>query len=137
VREFHREFTREAQGRGWLRLYLLEVDAAPVAGWYGWRLGNRFSYYQAGFDPAWGRYSVGFLLLAETVREAIAEGASEYDLLLGDEPFKARFATGRRLGRSVLLAPRVSRSRLAATARAWIDRGRRRGADRTAVEPRA
>ena len=65
-----------------------------VAGWYGWRVGDRFSYYQAGFDPAWSRYSVGFLLLAETVREAIAEGAAEYDLLLGDEAFKARFATG-------------------------------------------
>jgi CelD/BcsL family acetyltransferase involved in cellulose biosynthesis len=135
VREFHREFTREAHQQGWLRLYLLEVDAVPVAGWYGWRVGDRFSYYQAGFDPAWGRYSVGFLLLAETVREAIAEGASEYDLLLGDEPFKSRFATDRRLGRSVLLAPRVSRSRLAATARAWVDRARGRGTDGAGAEP--
>jgi CelD/BcsL family acetyltransferase involved in cellulose biosynthesis len=132
VREFHREFMVEAHERGWLRMYLLEVDSVPVAGWYGWRVGDRFSYYQAGFDPAWGRYSVGFLLLAETVREAIAEGAAEYDLLLGDEPFKARFATGTRLGRSVLLAPRISRPRLAATARAWIDRARGRG-----VEPSA
>jgi CelD/BcsL family acetyltransferase involved in cellulose biosynthesis len=129
VREFHRKFMIEAHEQGWLRLYLLEVDAVPVAGWYGWRVGDRFSYYQAGFDPAWGRYSVGFLLLAETVREAIAEGAAEYDLLLGNEAFKARFATGTRLGRSVLLAPRISRPRLAATARAWIDRARGRGVE--------
>ncbi|HEY7151920.1 MAG TPA: GNAT family N-acetyltransferase, partial [Solirubrobacterales bacterium] len=79
AREFHRRFVVEAQQRGWLRLYLLEVDSTPVAGWYGWRVGERFSYYQAGFDPSWGRYSVGFLLLAETVREAISEGAAEYD----------------------------------------------------------
>jgi CelD/BcsL family acetyltransferase involved in cellulose biosynthesis len=131
VREFHRQFMVEAHERGWLRLYLLEVDAVPVAGWYGWRVGDRFSYYQAGFDPAWGRYSVGFLLLAETVREAIAEGAAEYDLLLGDEAFKGRFATGRRLGRSVLVAPRLSRPRLTATARAWVDRARRRGGPST------
>ena len=64
---------------------------------------------QAGFEPAWSRYSVGFLLLAETVREAIAEGAVEYDLLVGDEAFKARFATGERLGSTVLLAPPISR----------------------------
>jgi CelD/BcsL family acetyltransferase involved in cellulose biosynthesis len=124
AREFHRRFVTEAQRRGWLRLYLLEVDSAPVAGWYGWRVGDRFSYYQAGFDPAWGRYSVGFLLLAETVRGAISEGAAEYDLLLGDEPFKSRFATGKRLGRSVLLAPRLSRPRLRASARAWVARRR-------------
>jgi CelD/BcsL family acetyltransferase involved in cellulose biosynthesis len=137
VRDFHREFMVEAHERGWLRLYLLEVDAVPVAGWYGWRVGDRFSYYQAGFDPAWGRYSVGFLLLAETVREAIAEGAAEYDLLLGDEPFKSRFATGSRLGRSVLLAPRISRPRLTATVRAWIDKARGRGVKASAAEPPA
>lgn len=120
ARDLHREFVVDAHARGWLRLYVLEVDGAPVAAWYGWRLGDRFSYYQAGFDPAWGRYSVGFLLLAETVREAIDEGAAEYDLLLGDEPFKARLATGSRLGRSVVLAPSLSWPRMRAAARAWI-----------------
>ena len=91
------------------------MDGAAAAAWYGWHVGDRFSYYQAGFDPAWSRYSVGFLLLAETVREAIAEGAAEYDLLVGDEAFKSRFATGERLGSSVLLAPPVSRMRLMAS----------------------
>ena len=95
ARDFHRRFAAAAHERGWLRLYLLEVDGAAVAAWYGWRVGDRFSYYQAGFDPAWSRYSVGFLLLAETIREAISEGATEYDLLLGDEAFKSRFATAR------------------------------------------
>ncbi|MGH2926032.1 MAG: GNAT family N-acetyltransferase [Solirubrobacterales bacterium] len=135
ARDFHLKFVLDAHRRGWLRLFLLEVDAVAVAGWYGWRVGDRFSYYQAGFDPSWSRHSVGFLLLAETVREAFAEGAAEYDLLLGDEAFKARFATGKRLGRSVLLAPRVSAPRLTATARAWIARARGRGVDRGAETP--
>ncbi len=91
------------------------MDGAAAAAWYGWHVGDRFSYYQAGFEPAWSRYSVGFLLLAETVREAIAEGAAEYDLLVGDEAFKARFATGERLGSSALLAPPISRMRLMAS----------------------
>ena len=115
ARDLHRAFAARAHEQGWLRLYLLEVDGAAAAAWYGWHVGDRFSYYQAGFDPAWSRYSVGFLLLAETVREAIAEGAAEYDLLVGDEAFKARFATGERLGSSVLLAPPISRMRLMAS----------------------
>jgi CelD/BcsL family acetyltransferase involved in cellulose biosynthesis len=117
ARQLHRDFAAAAHERGWLRLYLLEVDGVAAAAWYGWHVGDRFSYYQAGFEPAWSRYSVGFLLLAETVREAIAEGAAEYDLLVGDEAFKARFATGERLGTSVLLAPPISRSRIGATAK--------------------
>ena len=115
ARNLHRAFAAKAHERGWLRLYLLEVDGAAAAAWYGWRVGDRFSYYQAGFEPAWSRYSVGFLLLAETVREAIAEGAAEYDLLVGDEAFKARFATGERLGSTVLIAPPISRTRLTAS----------------------
>jgi CelD/BcsL family acetyltransferase involved in cellulose biosynthesis len=117
ARRLHHRFAAAAHEQGWLRLYLLEVDGAAVAAWYGWRLGDRFSYYQAGFDPAWSRYSVGFLLLAETVREAIEEGATEYDLLLGDEAFKERFATGKRLGSRVVLAPPMSRTRFGAAAK--------------------
>ncbi len=125
ARDFHRRFAAAAHERGWLRLYLLEVDGAAVAAWYGWRLGDRFSYYQAGFDPAWSRYSVGFLLLAETIREAISEGATEYDLLLGDEAFKSRFATAERLGRRVLIAPAISRGRLSAAAKGLARSGLR------------
>jgi len=118
AREFLAAFASAAQERGWLRLYTLEVDGTPVAAWCGWRLGERFSYYQAGFDPEWSKYSVGFLMLAETVKAAIAEGAEEYDLLLGDEAFKTRFSTGERQGHSVLLAPSLSASRLLGLGRA-------------------
>jgi CelD/BcsL family acetyltransferase involved in cellulose biosynthesis len=117
ARDLHRAFAVAAHEHGWLRLYLLEVDGAAAAAWYGWHVGDRFSYYQAGFEPTWSRYSVGFLLLAETVREGIAEGAGEYDLLVGDEAFKGRFATGERLGSSVLLAPPISGTRLTASAK--------------------
>jgi CelD/BcsL family acetyltransferase involved in cellulose biosynthesis len=118
AREFLAEFAAVAQERGWLRLYSLEADGEAVAAWYGWRLGDRFSYYQAGFDPGWSKYSVGFLMLARTVEAAIAEGAAEYDLLLGDEAFKARFATAERQGHSAQLAPPLSAARLGAGARA-------------------
>jgi CelD/BcsL family acetyltransferase involved in cellulose biosynthesis len=118
AREFLTEFAVAADQRGWLRLFSIEVDGEAVAAWYGWRLGARFSYYQAGFDPDWSKYSVGFLMLTRTVEEAISEGADEYDLLLGDEAFKARFATGERHGRLVMLAPRLSAARLGAAVKA-------------------
>jgi CelD/BcsL family acetyltransferase involved in cellulose biosynthesis len=125
ARDLHHRFAAAAHEQGWLRLYVLEVDGAPVAAWYGWRVGDRFSYYQAGFDPAWSRYSVGFLLLAETIREAIEEGATEYDLLLGDEAFKERFANGKRLGNRVVLAPPISRARFGAAAKGLARSGLR------------
>jgi CelD/BcsL family acetyltransferase involved in cellulose biosynthesis len=122
VREFHREFASAAFERGWLRLFVMEVDGAPIAALYGWLIGGRWSYYQAGFDPAWSRNSPGFLLLGETIRAAIEEGASEYDMLRGDEAFKRRFATSSRTVRTILLAPRGHQAHINAAA---VDRLRR------------
>lgn len=103
ARTFQLDFARAAREHGWLRLWFLEVGGTPIAAWYGWSIGGRYLYYQAGFDPAWSEQSPGLLLLAHTIEAAFAEGASEYDMLLGDEPFKARFATASRTGRTLVL----------------------------------
>ena len=88
---FHRELAREALGRGWLRLWLLELDGKPVAAWHGFQVGTVCSYYQAGRNPALDRHSVGFVLMAHSISSAIAEGATEYRFGRGDESFKSRF----------------------------------------------
>lgn len=91
---FHRSFARSAQARGWLRLWLAEIGGEPVAAWYGFRFAGVEWYYQAGRDPSWEQASIGFVLLAHSIREACADGVREYRLLLGDEPYKARFSNG-------------------------------------------
>ena len=78
--------------RGWLRLWLMEWDGEPVAAWYGWRVGDRYSFYNAGFDPGRSKLSPGMVMLATVIRSAFEEGAREFDFLLGDEAYKARFA---------------------------------------------
>ncbi|HEV8603234.1 MAG TPA: GNAT family N-acetyltransferase [Gaiellaceae bacterium] len=88
---FHREFAVCAQEQGWLRLWVLEVDGAPAAAWYGFRFGDAESYYQAGRDPGWSGSSVGFVLLAHTIREALEDGVGEYRFLEGGEDYKYRF----------------------------------------------
>jgi CelD/BcsL family acetyltransferase involved in cellulose biosynthesis len=117
LRGFHRRFAEAALGRGWLRLLVIEIDGTPAAAWYGWSLGGRWSYYQAGFDPQWNRYSLGLLMLSESIRGAVAEGAREYDMLLGGEEFKSRFADQVRHARSVVLARPADPVRLASAAR--------------------
>jgi CelD/BcsL family acetyltransferase involved in cellulose biosynthesis len=89
---FHRDFAGVALERGWLRLWFLELDGRAVAAWYGFRFAGIESYYQAGRDPSQGDESVGFVLLAHTIREAARDGMREYRLLRGSEPFKRRFA---------------------------------------------
>jgi perosamine synthetase len=88
---FHREFAVDAMERGWLRLWVLELDGEPAAAWYGFRFGDAESYYQAGWNPAWSGSSVGFVLLVHTIREALEDGVGEYRFLEGSEGYKYRF----------------------------------------------
>ena len=85
---FHDEFTQIASGNGWLRLRVLSLDGRPAAAFYGLRYRRTYSFYQSGFDEAFVQQSVGLVLIGLTIREAIAEGVSEYDFLHGDESYK-------------------------------------------------
>jgi CelD/BcsL family acetyltransferase involved in cellulose biosynthesis len=90
---FHRAFAAVAMERGWLRLWFLEVGGETVAALYGLRFAGTECYYQAGRDPRWSEYRVGFVLLAHAIRQAAADGVCEYRLLRGGEEYKGRFAT--------------------------------------------
>lgn len=63
---------RPRWSRGWLRLWLLDVDGGPRAACYGFRFGGVECFYQSGRDPAWDSSSVGFLVLLHAVRAALA-----------------------------------------------------------------
>jgi CelD/BcsL family acetyltransferase involved in cellulose biosynthesis len=91
--DFHLDFARVAQARGWLRLWFAELDGRPVAAWHGFRYGGADWYYQMGRDPAWERASIGLVLLAHTLRQAAEDRMRDYMLLRGDEAYKSRFAT--------------------------------------------
>ena len=93
---FHAELSAIALERGWLRLYVLRLDGRPAAALYGFRYGSRFLFYQAGFDSEFARHSVGLVAMGLAIRAAIEEGVGEYDLLHGDEPYKALWARSRR-----------------------------------------
>src|SRR3954447_2531181 len=109
---FHRAFAARALERGWLRLWVLRVDGRAVAAWHGFRYAGGDNFYQAGRDPSWDKWSVGFILNTHTVRVAFEDGMREYRLLRGDEGYKGRWAEHDRPVDIVAAAP----GRLGATA---------------------
>lgn len=126
---FHRRFAEAALRRGWLRFYRLRIDRTCVAALYCLSMGGRVSFIQGGFDPEWQRYSVGTLTVAHAIKQAIAEGAREFDFLRGVEPYKMRWTTHLRKDMNILIVPRRLRSTAAAVwyqGRGWIGTGVRR-----------
>ena len=85
---FHEELSQRALDRDWLRLFVLSLDGEPAASVYGFRYHQAFYFYQAGFDPRFSKHSVGLVAMGLAIKSAIEEGADEYDLLHGDEPYK-------------------------------------------------
>jgi CelD/BcsL family acetyltransferase involved in cellulose biosynthesis len=102
---FHHAFTALALERGWLRLFVLRLDGQPVAALYGLRHGRTLSFYQSGFDPAAAKHSVGLVTMGLAIRAAIAEGAGEFDMLHGEEPYKSLWAFQRRELRTLTMYP--------------------------------
>lgn len=115
TRAFQLGFAQRALARGWLRLWIAEASGQAVAAWFGWRVGPRYSYYLAGLSPEHAQHSLGLVLLAHTMSEAASEGAATYDFLLGDEGYKARFATREEAVHTVVIVPRAHPLRAVAT----------------------
>jgi len=86
-RFFHRIVQRTAQ-LGLLRLFFLELDGSPVAASVCFDYGTSRLLYSSGFSPQHGYYSVGLLLNALCLRDAIETGKSYFDFLRGGEPYK-------------------------------------------------
>jgi CelD/BcsL family acetyltransferase involved in cellulose biosynthesis len=109
---FHEGISRLALERGWLRLFVLRLDGEPAAALYGFRYGRVFSFYQSGFDPRLRDSSVGSVTLGLAIQSALEDGAAEFDLLHGEEPYKFHWASrSRRLARLTLF-PGGPRARL-------------------------
>ena len=111
-RPFHRAMAVAAQRRGWLRLHFLNVDGRRVAGFLGYEVDGRLSYYQLGWEPAWARWSVGTVLIAEVLRDAIARGVNEFDFLRAAERYKIRLADAVRQTTTLRVWAPTARGRL-------------------------
>jgi CelD/BcsL family acetyltransferase involved in cellulose biosynthesis len=118
---FHQRMARRAAERGWLRVYLLQVGGRTVAVRYGFAYAGVFSDYSIGFDPAYERHYLGFVLLGHAIEACIAEGLAEFDFL-GPGEYKERWNPARREKVSVAFA----RSRMALGVHLALTAARRR-----------
>ena len=88
---FHREVARSLHSDRKLRLHWLELDGRPAAAEYHFSAGNTVFGYQSGLDPERLHEEPGRLAGICVVEALIEEGFEFYDLLRGDEPYKAHW----------------------------------------------
>ena len=89
LRAFHLDATARALKAGWLRLYTLHLHDELAAVMYGFAFKGRFYFYQHGYAAQFRSHGIGRALLDLSIRAAIDEGLSEFDLLYGNEAYKS------------------------------------------------
>jgi CelD/BcsL family acetyltransferase involved in cellulose biosynthesis len=87
---FLKEVCRHPPAGAEPRLYLLRHEEKPVAALLIFYSGQSALLYSMGWDPesAISQLSPGIVLIAESIRDAIANGMRYYDFLRGDESYK-------------------------------------------------
>jgi CelD/BcsL family acetyltransferase involved in cellulose biosynthesis len=116
MQQFHHDVARQFLGRGWLRLHRLRLDGETRAAFYCFQLRERVYYYLSGFDIAYGKYSIGNVLMAQAIERGIADGAREFDLLRGDETYKFAWKAEERDTLRLILGRAALRSSFALSA---------------------
>jgi len=77
-----------------LRLYILELDGAPVAAAFCFDFNDTLHLYNSGFDPRYRELSVGLLCKVLSLKNGIERGRKKYDFLKGAETYKYRLGGG-------------------------------------------
>jgi CelD/BcsL family acetyltransferase involved in cellulose biosynthesis/glycosyltransferase involved in cell wall biosynthesis len=88
VQSFHKDSAGATIRSGMLRLYVARLDDRPIAALYGFSHNRTFYYYLSGFDPSFERLSPGTIIIGHAVEEALRQGATRFDFLRGQEPYK-------------------------------------------------
>ena len=86
--QFFRRITRRTAELGLLKLFFLEIEGQVVATSLCFDYDESRLLYNSGYNPQFSYYSVGLLLNAICLRDAIEGGAHYFDFLRGPEPYK-------------------------------------------------
>jgi CelD/BcsL family acetyltransferase involved in cellulose biosynthesis len=73
-----------------LKLYMLDLNATPVAVSMCFDFNDTLHLYNSGFDPRYRALSAGLLCKVLSLKDAIERGRQKYDFLKGAETYKYR-----------------------------------------------
>jgi len=84
---FYRRYARHAAGEGRLRLGFLRISGQTAAMQISVVQSGALWVLKVGYDPQFQKASPGILLMVEQIKQAVAEGLANYELLGTVEPW--------------------------------------------------
>ncbi|MGA9542568.1 MAG: GNAT family N-acetyltransferase, partial [Candidatus Sulfotelmatobacter sp.] len=108
-REFYAQLSQELLARGWLELWVLELDGHIAAVQFAFRYGDNVFQLQEGYDHNRTSDRPGYVLRGEVLKRLMAEKVRTYDFLGGKDPYKARWGAREGQYRQLHFAPSLGR----------------------------
>jgi len=93
VERFYRAMTSPGRLGTISHLSALTVDDAVASAHLGFIGRDRFYYIFPAYDTAFGRHRVGHLLLQHLIDQSVAQNFTTFDLGIGDDSYKNKWAT--------------------------------------------
>lgn len=93
VERFYRAMTSPGRLGTISHLSALTVDDAAASAHLGFIGRGRFYYIFPAYDTAFGRHRVGHLLLQHLIDQSVAQDFTTFDLGIGDDSYKNKWAT--------------------------------------------
>jgi len=90
---FFRQVFPRIIDRGWLETWFIDVDDKPIAYIIVLCNGENSYFYRTGYDETYAHYSPGLCIYYAAVENQFELGRKRCSFMLGDEPYKDRFAT--------------------------------------------
>ena len=103
-RDFYHELSRCLLQRGWLELWVLELNQEIAAVQFAFRYRDTVFQLQEGYDHSRPSDRIGYVLRGEVLKRLISEGIRKYDFLGGEDAYKSRWAAEPGSYRSISLA---------------------------------
>ncbi len=88
-RDFFRHLCRHSAELEWFRSYVLFMDDEPVSFQLGFLLDNTYFCYKTAYHKEYASYSPGIAVVDYAITDAVRHGATQIDLLTGDDAYKA------------------------------------------------
>jgi CelD/BcsL family acetyltransferase involved in cellulose biosynthesis len=95
-RAFYRELTSTIGSKGWLLFTIVEFNDQPIAFHYGFEYDSTLVWYKPSYAVEYASHSPGLVLMRNLIGYAIENKLRQFDLTVGDEPFKTRFSNWKR-----------------------------------------
>jgi len=99
MQSFHRDAARRMLDAGALRMYAVRINERIVAVFYGFAHQGTVYYYLSGYDPALEKLSIGNVIVAHAIENAVRDGAKTFDFLRGAEEYKYSWGAKDRMNR--------------------------------------